>query len=66
MEVQQKQIVSEIYSEASDIKEQYEKLKKEQGDKFIPLEKREITALISYLQRLGQDIKSVQTETASK
>jgi cytochrome c oxidase cbb3-type subunit I/II len=66
MEAQQKQIVSEIYSEASDIKEQYEKLKKEQGDKFVPLEKREITALISYLQRLGQDIKSVQTETASK
>ena len=58
MEAQQKQIVSEIYSEASE--------KKEQGDKFVPLEKREITALISYLQRLGQDIKSVQTETASK
>jgi len=63
---QQKQIIKEIYSEAEDIKEAFDKEKLALGAKFVPLEKREITALISYLQRLGIDIKATEPETASK
>ncbi|MCB9202679.1 MAG: cytochrome-c oxidase, cbb3-type subunit I [Flavobacteriales bacterium] len=66
MEDQQKLIAGEILSEAADIKAEFERKAKTEGADFVPLEKREITALISYLQRLGQDIKSMDTETASK
>lgn len=52
MDKQAKQIVLEIYSESPEIKKEIK-----QCDKFIPLEKREIIALIAYLQRLGRDIK---------
>lgn len=53
MDLQAKKIVSDIYKE-------YPSLRKEINtqDKNIPLEKREIVALIAYLQRLGTDIKS--------
>jgi cytochrome c oxidase cbb3-type subunit I/II len=32
---------------------------------FVPVEKREIVALIAYLQRLGTDIKTTEVKTAS-
>ena len=35
------------------------------GEKFIPIEKREIVAMIAYLQRLGVDIKA-KKENAEK
>lgn len=52
-------IVKDIFSEASDLKEAYAQRPK--GD----LEKKEIIALISYLQRLGTDIKTTQIKTAN-
>lgn len=65
MDQQAKGIVSRIYSEADDVKVQIEKQKAQQGSNFIPLEKREIVALIAYLQRLGTDIKTTEVKTAS-
>ncbi|RIU86178.1 cytochrome-c oxidase, cbb3-type subunit I [Candidatus Karelsulcia muelleri] len=47
----------QIYKESPEIKKQIEFQKKYYGNKFIPLKDREIIALISYLQRLGTDIK---------
>lgn len=58
-------IVKDIYKEAPDIKEAIEKEKAKKGADFIPLEEREITALIAYLQRLGTDIKTTEIKTAS-
>ena len=58
-------IVRDIYKEAPDIKEAIEKEKAKKGADFIPLEEREITALIAYLQRLGTDIKTTEIKTAS-
>ncbi|MGX9985293.1 cytochrome-c oxidase, cbb3-type subunit I [Chryseobacterium sp. POL2] len=58
-------IVKNIYSEAADVKEEFAKQKETQGASFVPLEKREITALIAYLQRLGTDIKTTEVKTAS-
>ncbi len=58
-------IVKNIYSEAADVKDQFAKQQQAQGANFVPLEKREITALISYLQRLGTDIKTTEVKTAS-
>ncbi|WP_299182640.1 cytochrome-c oxidase, cbb3-type subunit II, partial [uncultured Chryseobacterium sp.] len=52
-------IVKDIYSEAADLKDAYAKRPK--GE----LEKKEIVALISYLQRLGTDIKTTEIQTAS-
>ncbi|MGE4512206.1 MAG: cytochrome-c oxidase, cbb3-type subunit I [Chryseobacterium sp.] len=52
-------IVKDIFSEANDLKEAYAKRPK--GE----LEKKEIVALISYLQRLGTDIKTTEIKTAS-
>jgi len=46
----------------------YEKSKKNaeiRGEKFLPIEKREIIAMIAYLQRLGVDIKT-NKETTQK
>ncbi|KMQ58622.1 bifunctional cbb3-type cytochrome c oxidase subunit I/II [Chryseobacterium angstadtii] len=57
-------IVKRIYAEASDIKEQLEKEKAAKGSQFVPLEKREIVAMIAYLQRLGTDIKTTDVKTA--
>ncbi|MDL1913611.1 MAG: cytochrome-c oxidase, cbb3-type subunit I [Bergeyella sp.] len=62
---QAKKIVNEIYSEAPDIKEQFDKEKIKKGADFIPLEKREITALIAYLQKLGTDIETTEIQTAN-
>lgn len=58
-------IVKRIYSEAKDVKDQVEKDKAAKGSSFVPLEKREIVAMIAYLQRLGTDIKTTQIQTAS-
>lgn len=58
-------IVRDIYKEAPDIKAAIEKEKAKKGADFIPLEEREITALIAYLQRLGTDIKTTEIKTAS-
>lgn len=62
---QSKAIVKRIYSEAADVKTQVEKDKLTKGDKFVPLEQREIIAMIAYLQRLGTDIKTTEIKTAS-
>ncbi|KYH03735.1 MULTISPECIES: cytochrome-c oxidase, cbb3-type subunit I [Chryseobacterium] len=51
-------IVKDIFSEATDLKEAY--AKRPQGE----LEKKEIIALIAYLQRLGTDIKTSDIKTA--
>ncbi|WP_312767128.1 cytochrome-c oxidase, cbb3-type subunit I [Epilithonimonas sp.] len=61
-------IVKNVFSEADDVKKSFaeSKANKEKaGEKFVPLEKREIVALISYLQRLGTDIKTTEVKTAS-
>jgi len=58
-------IVKDIYTESPDIKESFDKESKSKGGDFVPLEKREITALIAYLQRLGTDIKTTEVQTAS-
>lgn len=58
-------IVNQIYSEASDVKKAYEERKAVEGASFSPLEKKEIIALIAYLQRLGTDIKTTEIKTAS-
>ncbi len=52
-------IVSDIFAEAADLKDQY--AKRPAGE----LEKKEIIALIAYLQRLGTDIKTTEVQTAS-
>lgn len=56
---QAKSIVKQIFTEAADVKQNY--AKRPEGT----LEKKEIVALISYLQRLGTDIKTTQVQTAS-
>jgi len=56
---QSAKIVKDIFSEANDLKVAY--AKRPQGE----LEKKEIVALISYLQRLGTDIKTTEIKTAS-
>ena len=61
-------IVKEIFSEAADLKKSFadeKAAKQKSGEEFVPLEKREITALIAYLQRLGTDIKTTEVKTAS-
>ncbi|KQR95041.1 cytochrome C oxidase Cbb3 [Chryseobacterium sp. Leaf180] len=52
-------IVKDIYNEAPDLKKAYSNRPK--GE----LERKEIVALISYLQRLGTDIKTTEIKTAS-
>ena len=58
-------IVKQIYSEAADVKKAYDERKAQEGANFTPLEKKEIVALIAYLQRLGTDIKTTEIKTAS-
>lgn len=58
-------IVSQIYAEAADVKKAYADKKAAEGENFTPLEKKEIVALIAYLQRLGTDIKTTEIKTAS-
>lgn len=62
---QAKLIVNQIYTEAADVKQAYEERKAAEGANFVPLEKKEIVALIAYLQRLGTDIKTTEIKTAS-
>jgi len=62
---QAKQIVARIFDEAADVKESVEREKEIKGENFIPLENREIIALIAYLQRLGTDIKTSSIQTSS-
>lgn len=62
---QAKFIVNQIFSEAADVKKAYAERQAKEGDKFTPLEKKEIVALIAYLQRLGTDIKTTEIKTAS-
>ncbi len=52
-------IVKDIFSQANDLKSEYSK--KPKGE----LEKKEIIALISFLQRIGTDIKTTEVKTAS-
>lgn len=65
MSEQAAKVVEGIYSGDPQIKVAIEEQKAKEGDKFIPLEKREIVALIAYLQRLGTDIKTTEVKTAS-
>ena len=58
-------IVQGIYSGDPEIKKAFDAQKVEQGEAFIPVEKREIIAVIAYLQRLGTDIKTSEVKTAS-
>jgi len=61
-------IVKNVFSEAADVKKSFAEAKDSKtkaGEQFVPLEKREIVALISYLQRLGTDIKTTEVKTAS-
>jgi len=61
-------IVKNVFSEAADVKKSFAEAKDAKtkaGEQFVPLEKREIVALISYLQRLGTDIKTTEVKTAS-
>ena len=62
---QSKAIVHRIYAEATDVKDQMVKEKTAKGSAYVPLEQREIVAMIAYLQRLGTDIKTTQVQTAS-
>lgn len=65
MEVQAKQIVENLRNDPKFVEEYENSRKKAEKRKedFIPMEKREIIALIAYLQRLGTDIK---TDNSSK
>lgn len=59
MEAQAKQIVENLNGDPAFV-EMYatsQKNAQKRGEKFVPMEKREIVALIAYLQRLGTDIK---------
>lgn len=61
-------IVKNVFAEADDVKKSFAEAKANKtkaGEQFVPLEKREIVALISYLQRLGTDIKTTEVKTAS-
>jgi len=62
---QSRAIVKRIYAEATDVKDQMEKEKIAKGSNFVPMEQREIIAMIAYLQRLGTDIKTTEIKTAS-
>ena len=64
IEKQSKQIEENLKNDPDFVKT-YEESKKQaaaQGKDFVPMNEREITALIAYLQRLGTDIK-VKSET---
>lgn len=66
MNTQAEEIVASIFADRPDYKEGFAQSAKEDGANFVPLEKREIVALIAYLQRLGTDIKKTEVQTASK
>tara|TARA_R110002073_G_scaffold72537_1_gene177432 strand:- start:425859 stop:428045 length:2187 start_codon:yes stop_codon:yes gene_type:complete len=65
MKEQALKIVDNLYQDPA-FAESYEADKKEalaNGESFVPMNEREIVALIAYLQRLGTDIKVKDTET---
>lgn len=62
---QAKFIVKQIFDEAPDVKKAYAAKEAAEGANYTPLEKKEIIALIAYLQRLGTDIKTTEIKTAS-
>jgi cytochrome c oxidase cbb3-type subunit I/II len=67
MDEQAKQIEKNLYSDP-DFAKSYETDKKdaaENGEDFIEMKDREIIAMIAYLQRLGTDIKIVETNQIS-
>lgn len=59
MEIQGKKIEQSLYADPDFVKsyEDSRKKAKAKGEEFVPMHKREIVALIAYLQRLGTDIK---------
>lgn len=65
MSDQAKEIVTSIFTDRPDYKERFEATAAKDGENFVPLEQREIIALIAYLQRLGTDIKNTEVKTAS-
>ncbi len=68
MDNQANAIVKNVFAEADDVKKSFDEskaAKAKSGEQFVPLEKREIVALIAYLQRLGTDIKTTEIKTAS-
>lgn len=65
MEAQAKEIAASIFTDRPDYKAGFDASAKAEGANFVPLEKREIVAIIAYLQRLGVDIKKTQVETAN-
>lgn len=67
IDAQAKKIVESLHNDPN-FTTSYEKSQKaaqERGETFIPMEKREIVALIAYLQRLGTDIKT-KTDSSEK
>ncbi|SDE58954.1 cytochrome-c oxidase, cbb3-type subunit I [Riemerella columbipharyngis] len=65
MDDQQNKIAKSIFADAADVKDAFTKKKGQEGNEFVPLQKREIIALIAYLQRLGTDIQTSDVKTAS-
>ncbi len=61
MAEQSQKIVANLY-EDPDITSSFEQEKADLGGDYIPLKEREIVSLIAYLQRLGTDIKLINTE----
>ncbi|MEO8515129.1 MAG: cbb3-type cytochrome c oxidase subunit II, partial [Flavobacterium sp.] len=59
IEAQSKGIEKNLYSDPDFVKSYEESKKKAEakGENFVPMHKREIVALIAYLQKLGVDIK---------
>jgi len=67
LDVQARAIANSLQNDPNFVAD-YEASKKNaevRGEQFIPIEKREIVAMIAYLQRLGVDIKA-KKETAEK
>ena len=58
-------IVQGVYSGDPLIKKAFDDQKAKEWAEFIPVEKREVIAVIAYLQRLGTDIKTSEVKTAS-
>lgn len=57
---EQSQRIEDNLSQDPDFVKSYENSKKKaaaNGEEFVPMHQREIVALISYIQRLGTDIK---------
>lgn len=61
MEEQSIKIVDNIFKESPEIKEHILYQKKNNARSYIPLDKREIVAIIAYLQRIGIDIKNIES-----